>query len=480
MFHLQDFPEKAYQPKVQLPFLTPPGHCPRKVEIERRKRLYGSQNLESLLAAEHIDIGRLMPKDLSDGDEHVQLNVDPSNPAPFAPFLPLHTFDNTEYDIRTEPEWLTLGYKDDERKPVPAKALLPTRDDLHHLSVKDPSIEYAYVDVGVIDYKEEDRLYLVQKVDKHGRVIVKDSDKDLQYWIPRIQIMFCAEDPRIYTKRVAFAYKFREETEAFLRYQLYVDCMPMEGVGELDQASLKRMMEWAKGCPSLCRDKSLDDYMQILEKEVNIDFCRSMNKIIFDRTVTSNLGTFAFVRVPVEEEPPVPEKACCLDLPEYPYDEQYDKFAFNSLLTREESINALVKVGTECNKVASMSLFHVPMPKYMRLEEFEQTQSQNTSQTALYLKDGWKLALKNAVRTCLRDVGKGWFNIHETNWNVYQVSKMKKLMERVKFNMQDSLRFLVQDSLVAFTQMIVDASKCTFDCDPEMTWGKDLIHSPYK
>ena len=39
------------------------------------------------------------------------------------------------------------------------------------------------------------------------------------------------------------------------RYNLYIDCMPMEGVGELDQASLKRMTEWAKGAPALYKDK---------------------------------------------------------------------------------------------------------------------------------------------------------------------------------------------------------------------------------
>ena len=67
-------------------------------------------------------------------------------------------------------------------------------------------------------------------------------------------------------------------------------------------------------------------------------------------------------------------------MPDYPFDEQYDSFAFNSLLTREESIQAIGKVGTECGKVAAMSLFHVPTAKHMRLEEFEQTQSQATSQ----------------------------------------------------------------------------------------------------
>ena len=57
-------------------------------------------------------------------------------------------------------------------------------------------------------------------------------------------------------------------------------------------------------------------------------------------------------------------------------------------------------------------------------------------QVSLFLKDTWINTLRKAIRTSLRDVGKGWFNLHETNWEVYQMSKMKKFMEMVKFNMQ--------------------------------------------
>ena len=71
-----------------------------------------------------------------------------------------------------------------------------------------------------------------------------------------------------------------------------------------------------------------------------------------------------------------------MDVPEYPFDEQYDSFAFKSLLTRKEVIEAIGKVRTECNKVGGMSLFHVPTTKHMKLEEFEQTQSQVTSQVS--------------------------------------------------------------------------------------------------
>lgn len=76
-----------------------------------------------------------------------------------------------------------------------------------------------------------------------------------QYWIPRIRIMFAAEDPAKYVRRVADAFQARKFTESLLRYNLYVDNMPMEGVGELDSASMKRITEWAKGPSVLNKDK---------------------------------------------------------------------------------------------------------------------------------------------------------------------------------------------------------------------------------
>lgn len=72
-----------------------------------------------------------------------------------------------------------------------------------------------------------------------------------QFWVPRIRLMFRAEDPRIFAERVAEAFESRHVFEAELRYNLYVDCMPMDGVGELDQASLRRMVEWARTTPGI-------------------------------------------------------------------------------------------------------------------------------------------------------------------------------------------------------------------------------------
>lgn len=96
----------------------------------RRKRAYSKFDLDELLACLGIDSSLLMPK-WSDSLQAVQLNCG-HDPAPFRPYLSLETFDNTEYEIREPREWLSLGVVAAEgvRKPVPGRALLPTRDDL--------------------------------------------------------------------------------------------------------------------------------------------------------------------------------------------------------------------------------------------------------------------------------------------------------------------------------------------------------------
>ena len=117
----------------------------------------------------------------------------------------------------------------------------------------------------------------------------------------------------------------------------------------------------------------------MLEKEITLDFQRSMNKITFDSIVLSNQDTFAFVTVPTKEPDNVPERGCIIEVPEYDFDSQYYNFSFVSLLTRKESIDALSRVKVECNRVSSMSMFQIPN-KHMKLDEFEQTQTQQISQ----------------------------------------------------------------------------------------------------
>jgi dynein heavy chain len=492
-----DFPERSYEPKVQVPFYTPPGSCPRKIEIERRKREFAKKNLVELLEKNGISTELLMPKRQEAGAKAVLTTSVADSKGrgakvdPFPPILALEVFDDEDFDCRTWREWLALGDVNGVRKPVPGKALLPTVSAEEATDWRSPGLTWQWQDVGVLDFLPAKKLYLVQKCDEDGRVLDKDGKTVIngacdethpgQFWIPRVQLMFCAENPDIFVKRVRYAFKARRKTEALLRYHLYIDCMPMDGLGELSESSFMRMLELAKGAPSIAKDYRVDLHVPTLKRQVTIDWCRAMNKIIFDKTIRADRATYSYILLPDPVVEIVPYRGCDPDVPAYNFPKQFNEFAFNSLLTREEAIQAIQRVRSECQKVASMSLFHIPMAKTQRLEEFDQTQSQASSQTSLFLKDSWITTLRAAIRTCLRDVGKGWFNLHETNWQVYQISKLKKFMDMVKFSMQDSLRYLVRDSLNAFLQMVLDACCTVMELEEGVfVWGEDVLNSQFR
>ncbi|XP_048578532.1 dynein axonemal heavy chain 1-like isoform X2 [Nematostella vectensis] len=494
---VSDFPTQAWAPKVQLPYKAEMGQVPRKIEIERRKRIYAKQDINNLLEEFGVNTGDLMPRE----DYNMSVNLTGmtnGDVAPFPSFLPLHIFDDTEYDTRTSEEWINLGMTDGVRKPVPGKALLPTG------KVNDGIKEYEWLEVGALSYDKGSELFLVQIVGTDGlqhnvvpeeikvRARMTSNDEkpptkkkkrlntESQFSVPRIRVLFNAEDPMVFAERVAKAFALRRETEALLRYNLYIDCMPMDGVPRLDSSSIDRMVNWARDTRTLRKDDNLEENVRLLCKEVQIDFARSMNRITFDRVVSSSPDQYPYVTIQEVEPEVVPERGFFPDVPAYPFDEKFDNFAFNSLLTRKEAILAMGKVITECNKVSQMSVFQVPVTKSMKLEEFEQTQSQVSSQVQIFLRDSWLNTLRTAIRSSLMDVGKGWFNMDERNWEVYKISKLSKFMELVKFAMQDSLRYLVQDSLAAFTNMILDACCSVIDIPEELDWGTDILNSPYK
>ena len=61
---------------------------------------------------------------------------------------------------------------------------------------------------------------------------------------------------------------------------------------------------------------SLDEHVRLLCKEIQVDFSRSMNRITFDRIVSSKPETYPFVTVPQGEEEVIPERGrtCCMQL----------------------------------------------------------------------------------------------------------------------------------------------------------------------
>uniref|UniRef100_UPI0037E91524 dynein axonemal heavy chain 1 n=1 Tax=Semicossyphus pulcher TaxID=241346 RepID=UPI0037E91524 len=480
-----------YTSKVQLPYQTAPGQIPRKLQIERCRRKYLTYDLEQLLAEKGVCSNHLMTRHQSNNEPVTTQDHTVS------PYLPLEIFDNTEFDCRSPEDWLALAKAEGspDGEPVHGKALLPTGNMMPSGDPESSLLEYSWQLVVVLDYSKEKCQYLVQKVHRNTNLTGKERNSCLctfktkavlwentmlagnGYWVPRIRLLFIAEDPRVFVERIHFAMRWRENTEALILYNLSVDCMPIcRGTPSLDTQSLQRIKRHALSAPGL-RLKILEKCIEDLETEVKLDFDRTMNCMSFDKVVKSQPEEFSHITLPQKDPEYAPQKGC---IPVPFYKRNQAAFVFNSLLRKPEVICVLSEIWSECNKVATMELFNVTLNKPLRLHEFEVVQFQVQTQINLFLREAWMVTLSNSIRSKLESLGKGAFNVNESCWEIYKFSKLYRLMAVVRFNMQDSLRFLVQGSLISLTQLLLDACHSVLPCPQDLVWGNNLMNSPYK
>lgn len=107
-----------------------------------------------------------------------------------------------------------------------------------------------------------------------------------------------------------------------------------------------------------------------------------------------------------------------------------------TLYVHEEVYNAMKCTVAECKQAESMNLFATSYGKQIRLREFEDLQIQATITVIKYLKEPWLEKITQSIRMCLRDLGKGWFNLEQKDHNVYDIMKLKRFMNLTNLRMQ--------------------------------------------
>lgn len=187
----------------------------------------------------------------------------------------------------------------------------------------------------------------------------------------RIQILFDDEDPREFAKRFKVAYDSRVMADSLIKYNFYIENMPTHQIPEIDNDEVNRILSMTQNTKQL-RGKSSSDTTTLLS-EVNFEFAKTMNKIIFDKHLGTNGPNLISgpLTLPAEKPKELPPYYGMITIPPHNFPEQFSNFCFNSILNKDQSIRAMQEIRKECNDVLGKDIYNPNITKSMKVQEFK-------------------------------------------------------------------------------------------------------------
>ncbi|KUF99279.1 Cyclin-P3-1 [Phytophthora nicotianae] len=362
--------------------------------------------------------------------------------------LELYLFDDESYEIHESQEWINLGRKCNGSVRIPVTAA----------SYNVRGVVTAWLEAYVVGYNSEKRLFSVE-FQRNDKTEVKDCR--------RLDVCFKAEDPNNFADRYVAAQLARVQAQNLLRKNFYIDCMPLEELHKLGNASLGKITRLAT---AVFHGKSLriPDTTRIVH-EIQLNYLRTMCRIVFEshQEMGRNADIFRGFLTKEEEVPAEPcsrvivlytTKSKRTIAPPVDYADQFIGFSFQTFLTSPEALSALIKVNEECYRILQLELFSVKPGRSVKLEEFQQRQQALERAVLKTITEEWSVKVASIIKTSLGSVGKGWYYLQETRQDTYDFSKLRSLLRRVNFSMKDTLRFLTDHSLHQFHDFIKNAT----------------------
>lgn len=200
------------------------------------------------------------------------------------------------------------------------------------------------------------------------------------FWVPRVQLCFTGEDPSVYAARFAAAQAGLAAADARLAFELCVDSMPVEDVPQLTTEQVNRVLAWALNTQKL-QEKLMDTSSLI--NEASLQHSHTLNKVMLQALVAARDAAAADaaaagqgcaaaeqllpITVPAAARSKAAPARGMVEMPAgYDFRELCSEFAFKTLLTRPEVINALSKIRQESSKVCvrRMLLLRCAEPKH--------------------------------------------------------------------------------------------------------------------
>ncbi|CUG87367.1 Hypothetical protein, putative, partial [Bodo saltans] len=422
---------RSTQPKVMAPHTTVRGQVPLTEQVRRRRVQYDNVNVEALLAQNGIDYYK-------DG---VSGTVDETTGKPlYYRLLPLEAFDDFSFDELVPADWMAKGLDE----PTGEQLGVPC------LAVRTEDGRSRWVAAKVMEWNEKEHKLLVEWDDVHRRV-----------WLPRVHVYFRAENPDNFVKRVVAAHDKRKNAEAILRYNLYVESMPIDDYQALDDAVSDRVRDLSVNTTSLLNNEDNLDVQSVL-KDVNLDYGRTMNRQLFDQVTKNNALSQLFQGTPLPSAKAVSKapKFGQVQIPHQSFGNVVRALHSNTYLNhQEEVVSALHRIRDENDQVLQTNVFVVsPLIDSHRpllIEDFDELQATSIQQRVLMLKDQWCGNVREHIKDSLASTNEhDEVNVNVRNKDEYEGTKMQRMMMTVKIQMQDTLYHLVTASLESYVRFV--------------------------
>jgi dynein heavy chain len=194
--------------------------------------------------------------------------------------------------------------------------------------------------------------------------------------VTRINLLFDAEDPRIFAQRVAKAHRDRMYADSQIRYNFILSFMPTDELHDLDSEQTNRVQNMAQKVHTTEKNTALVSMMT----EVNKNYARTMNKEILQQALfeeDTKDQEDGNGRELINVELKFPEQSsdlvykssltegvenkfnkespyfAMIPIPAHDFPKKFSDFCFNSLYIKQEVIEAMVGVRKECNLLSA-------------------------------------------------------------------------------------------------------------------------------
>ena len=446
---IHKFPLKTILPKVQMTIKVPPKHLPRDVEVDRRRRIYNKVDIEKELEKAGLYAHELFPTE----EQYCILNENA-----FKHFLPISFFDDTDFDCHSHDAWLKLGEVDGEGiYPLPAKAFLPYNKGL---------VQYKWQNAAVTAYNANTRQWTA--------MVLED---ECVYEVPKIQLMFLAENPFIFIERLRHAIKMRNKAENLIMMESLVDCVLWQDLNEhhvYKHKLVEKLMANVETDASFYHNLKTDIYLVYEHLMTCYEFENLIRLLPHD---FPEYAAGALLESLPRAHPSLRNhnerqfvKSLLIDI-----DDRRSNVLNWSLFYTTKGIEAMRRVAAECQYIETLFIFVCSFAKPLGLNEFLNAQQQQSTTVSTYLKLQWPTKVSFGIIKALRALGKGWLDISLNNYKVYQMCKISRFILQVKFRMQESMQVLLEKSIESFTYFLGEPCKKILTLNSDYQWTSDFI-----